>query len=223
MGDYYGKYRGTVVTNDDPLKLARLQVQVPALSDLPLTWAMPCTAYAGPKIGWFALPPLGAHVWVEFEDGELDYPIWTGCFWTDQEGLPPDAAGPDFEVFQTPKMALIFDDKTSKLTVKVDTDSGIMKIEMDKKGIVLTADQVTITVATDRIELKKTPATIEVADAITLKKAAASVTISDTIALKNAAASAELAASSIDLKNGAASVSLSPATVNINNGALEVI
>jgi uncharacterized protein involved in type VI secretion and phage assembly len=225
MTEFFGKYRGTVSDNKDPLKRGRLAVTVPAISEHPLRWAMPSTPYAGPKLGWYAMPPAGAHVWVEFEAGNINYPIWSGCFWTgsDQDAPPEEATEPEIKVLKTEKMTVILDDKTVKFTAKVETDSGIMKIEIDKKGIILTADQVTITLATDKIELKKTPATITVADAIKLEKAAASVTVSDTIALKNASASVEIAASSIDLKNGGSSVALSPATVNINNGALEVM
>ena len=78
---YFGKYRGQVVDNRDPEGLARLQVVVPALLQRAAVWAMPCVPYAGDGIGLFALPPIGAAVWVEFEGGDMDYPIWAGCFW----------------------------------------------------------------------------------------------------------------------------------------------
>ncbi|HEX9372638.1 MAG TPA: phage baseplate assembly protein V [Roseiflexaceae bacterium] len=222
---FYGKYRGKVAANNDPLRQGRVQVLVPAISDGLLNWALPCTIYAGPKLGWYTIPPVGANVWVEFEGGDPNYPIWSGCFWGSEEaqGPPPDATGPDLKVFQTDKMVMIFDDKLIKLTVKVPTDAGTMTIVIDQSGIVLTSDKVTTTVAPDKIELKKTPVTFTIDDAATTKKAAASITLSDSITLKNGAASAEVAAASIDLKNGAASVSLSPASVSLNNGALEVI
>jgi uncharacterized protein involved in type VI secretion and phage assembly len=227
---FYGKYRGKVVKNDDPLKRGRIMPSVPAVLEGELTWAEPCVAYAGPKLGWFAVPPIGANVWVEFEAGDVNRPIWTGCFCgtTEAEGPPPDATegeAADRKVFQTDKIGLIFDDKAQKLTVKVVTDdAGTMKIEIDKSGILLSADaKVTVTVSPDKAELKKTPCTVEIADTITLTKAAAKATIGDSVKLENGAASAELAAASIDLKNGASSVSMSPAAVNINNGALEVI
>ena len=190
-----------------------------------MTWAEPCIPYAGPKVGWYVIPPVGANVWIEFEQGDPDYPIWTGCFWGngDPEYMPPGAAGPDFKIFQTDKIGLMMDDKETRLTVKMETDNGLMQLVMDKDGIVLTADKVTITVSKDKIELKKDPATFEVAEAITLKRAAASITLSDSIALKNAGATVEVSSAAVDLQNGASSVSLSPATVSINNGALEVM
>jgi uncharacterized protein involved in type VI secretion and phage assembly len=223
---FYGKYRGKVVENNDPLKRGRIKASVPAVLEGEMTWAEPCTPYAAPKLGWFALPPVGANVWIEFENGDPNYPIWSGCFWGKEEanGVPADATTPEIKVLQFDKIGLIFDEKQTKLTVKVVTDdAGTMKIEIDKSGIVLTGDKVTLTVAPDKIELKKTPTTIEVADTITLKKAAAKITVADNVKLENGATSTELAPASIDLKNGAASVSLSPASVSINNGALEVM
>ena len=79
---YYGKYRGLVMNNIDPLMLGRLQVQVLDVTGLiPGTWAMPCVPVAGINMGIFTVPPIGSGVWVEFEHGDPDYPIWTGCFW----------------------------------------------------------------------------------------------------------------------------------------------
>jgi phage baseplate assembly protein gpV len=220
---FYGKYRGKVIDNDDPLKLGRLKTMVPALSDQELTWALPCTPYAGLKVGWYVMPPVGANVWIEFEAGDTDYPIWVGGFWSKQDEMPPDATGPAVKVLQTDKMVLILDDENVKLTVRVPTDDATYKIEMDKNGIVLTAGQVTATVAKDKIVLENTPCTVEVADDIMLKKTGASITIADSITTKNGAASIEVATANIDLKNGASSIALSPATVSVNNGALEVM
>jgi hypothetical protein len=82
MTRFYGKYRGQVENNVDPQQMGRIQVSVPAvLGEGSLSWAMPCTPYAGPGVGLFAIPPNGANVWVEFEGGDPDYPIWSGCFW----------------------------------------------------------------------------------------------------------------------------------------------
>ena len=81
-GHYYGKYRGMVLNNIDPLQQGRLQVQVPDVAGLiPTSWAMPCVPVAGIQNGMFALPIVGSGVWVEFEQGDPDYPIWVGCFW----------------------------------------------------------------------------------------------------------------------------------------------
>ena len=79
---YYGKYRGLVIENIDPEQIGRIIVQVPdVLGEIPSSWAMPCVPAAGIQSGCFIVPPIGSQVWVEFEQGDPDYPIWTGGFW----------------------------------------------------------------------------------------------------------------------------------------------
>lgn len=101
MKEFFGKYRGKVENNIDPMQMGRIQVSVPAvLGDGRLSWAMPSVPYAGSGVGFFAIPPMGANVWVEFEAGNPDYPIWSGCFWGTGEApaLPAVAA---MKVFKT--------------------------------------------------------------------------------------------------------------------------
>jgi type VI secretion system (T6SS) baseplate-like injector VgrG len=87
---YYGKYRGIVLNNIDPMQRGRLLVEVPDVTGLtPTSWAEPCTPLAGPTgppMGVYLVPPIGAGVWVEFEQGDPEYPIWVGCRW----GAPSD-------------------------------------------------------------------------------------------------------------------------------------
>ncbi|MBL8295908.1 MAG: hypothetical protein JNN08_28960 [Bryobacterales bacterium] len=79
---YFGKYRGTVINNIDPMNMGRLMVQVPDVSGLtPSSWAMPCFPFTGKQMGFWALPQIGTGVWVEFEQGDPNYPIWTGCWY----------------------------------------------------------------------------------------------------------------------------------------------
>ena len=86
---FYGKYRGMVLNNVDPMQQGRLQVQVPDVAGLiPATWAMPCAPIAGIQNGMFALPIIGSGVWVEFEQGNPDHPIWVGCFWGSAAEVP---------------------------------------------------------------------------------------------------------------------------------------
>lgn len=93
---YFGKYRGLVIDNVDPLQTGRLMVQVPDVSNiLPSTWAMPCLPFAGIQSGFYAVPEIGSAVWIEFEQGDPDYPIWVGCFWGSAADVPALAfAGP---------------------------------------------------------------------------------------------------------------------------------
>ncbi|MCF3131466.1 phage baseplate assembly protein V [Streptomyces olivochromogenes] len=89
---YLGKFRGRVVSNDDPLRIGRITVEVPdVLGDEPSTWALPCLPFTGPQAGQFVVPPPGAGVWVEFEQGDPSFPVWTGCWYGDADELPPDA------------------------------------------------------------------------------------------------------------------------------------
>lgn len=86
---FYGKYRGMVLNNIDPMMQGRLQVQVPDVAGLiPTSWAMPCVPIAGIQNGMVAIPIIGSGVWVEFEQGDPDYPIWVGCFWGSAAEIP---------------------------------------------------------------------------------------------------------------------------------------
>ena len=92
---YFGKYRGTVVSNTDPELRARLQAIVPdVLGMQPTSWAMPAVPYAGPGAGFVALPPVGTGVWIEFEQGDPDFPIWSGAWWGSAAELPAPTPPP---------------------------------------------------------------------------------------------------------------------------------
>ncbi|MBZ4400707.1 phage baseplate assembly protein V [Myxococcus sp. MISCRS1] len=110
MSSYFGKYRGEVVNNIDPLMMGRVQVKVPTvLGDSQLGWAMPCMPYGGSGKGFFAVPAVGAKVWVEFERGDLNYPIVAGCFWG--EGEAPATPGlPTTKVWKTDAVTVKLDD-----------------------------------------------------------------------------------------------------------------
>lgn len=117
MTSFYGKYRGEVTNNVDPQMLGRVQVSVPAvLGEGRSSWAMPCSPYAGSGVGFFALPPVGANVWVEFEAGDVDYPIWTGCFWG--QGELPVLASP----VELPFVRAL---KTDAMSVQLDERPGL--------------------------------------------------------------------------------------------------
>lgn len=91
-GRYHGKYRGTVVNNIDPMQIGRIMVIVPdVLNFVPGTWAMPCVPIAGIQMGMFTVPPPGAGVWIEFEQGDSDFPIWVGGFWGSAAEVPASA------------------------------------------------------------------------------------------------------------------------------------
>lgn len=86
---FYGKYRGTVLNNIDPMMQGRIMAIVPdVLGVVPSSWCMPCVPIAGMQTGVFVVPTIGAKVWVEFEGGNTDYPIWSGGFWGSAAEVP---------------------------------------------------------------------------------------------------------------------------------------
>lgn len=91
--NFVGKYRAAVLNNVDPEMRGRLMLNIPdVLGVVPSTWAEPCTPLAGPTgpvMGVYMVPPIGAGVWVEFEHGDPNYPIWVGCRWGGPSDIPP--------------------------------------------------------------------------------------------------------------------------------------
>jgi hypothetical protein len=111
---FLGKYRGTVLDNVDPMALGRIMAEVPGVPGMLLNWANPCVPYAGLAVGFFALPPIGANVWIEFEAGDPSFPIWSGCFWEELEiplalELAPEEPSL-VKVFRSQFCTLIFND-----------------------------------------------------------------------------------------------------------------
>ncbi|MBO3457578.1 phage baseplate assembly protein V [Aetokthonos hydrillicola Thurmond2011] len=250
MTKFFGKYRGKVTSNQDPLNLGRIQVEVPAIyGDGRQSWAMPCTPYAGVDIGFFTVPPVGTNVWVEFEGGDTDYPIWAGCFWGDNQ-LPQAArvGEPDkVQVFKTNGITFTWNNLDNKglfIEVKDPVVNRPLKMVFNSEGIEINNNnELTIKLTTDIIELKnRTTSTVTMtADSIQIKESSVEIdltassielksptgniklTASTGIELTTTPASTKLTPTSIDLSLGAANVKVSPISVNVNNGALEVI
>ena len=162
-GHYFGKYRGTVSDNSDPTNRGRLKVKVPAVLGTVESWAMPCVPYAGKQVGFYSLPEPGTGVWVEFEAGDPSFPIWSGCFWGDNE--LPDQGGAPIKIWKTEKLTLRIDDNGdemklettsgSKVTLKSDikSESGGAKHTVGSSGVVseLSAGKVEVTSATVKV------------------------------------------------------------------------
>lgn len=125
-GRYFGKYRGLVASNTpDPTRRGRIEVLVPALFGTQALWAMPCVPYAGKDVGFHMLPAKDTGVWVEFEAGDLSYPIWSGCYWAAE-----DVAASD----ETNQVKFI---RTGSFTFRIDDASGELVIQ-HKNGAKLT-------------------------------------------------------------------------------------
>lgn len=132
---FFGKYRGRVVDVDDPLMLGRLRAEVPAvLGDVTSGWALPCVPYAGDGVGFHAIPPVGAGVWVEFEGGDPDYPIWTGGWWGDAQ-VPREESGkptrPPQKVLRSERDLLVaLDDDDQTITISDGNGSNLVTIQV---------------------------------------------------------------------------------------------
>lgn len=142
---FYGKYRG-VVTDVDASTM-RIKANVPSvLPQVPTGWATACVPYAGPQVGFVMLPEVGSGVWIEFEGGDVSFPIWTGCYWRTDE-VPSDASA-TVKTIVTKAGALAFDDDAGTITVKdgngdslkldggaVTVESAMGKVVADSSGV----------------------------------------------------------------------------------------
>lgn len=250
MRRFFGKYRGKVTSNLDPLQLGRVQVSVPAIfGSERLSWAMPCTPYAGKGVGWFAVPPLNANVWVEFEGGDPDYPIWTGCFWEKFENPAQPLALPTTKMLKTEGFKILINDAQGigKLSIE-SLPEGIgglpLKVELDAtQGVEInTSNIATVKVKPNEIEIKigETSVLKLLLQSIELKEGAVSVKLSltgidltsppATMKLSTTAgidmdfppASLKVSSTGVEITAAAASAKVAPATVELNNAAASV-
>jgi uncharacterized protein involved in type VI secretion and phage assembly len=132
---YYGIYRATVVNNIDPMQMGRINVLVPNVGGVtPSTWAMPSVPFAGKQMGAFMVPQIGAGVWIQFEGGDADYPVWTGGWWGSAAEVPVLAlagvpADPNVVIQSTLQNALVISDlpgPTGGIMLKSTTGATII-------------------------------------------------------------------------------------------------
>lgn len=141
---YFGKYRGFVVDNKDPDKLARLRLTVPSVLGATVTgWALPCLPFGGLQDqGLFLVPEVDSQIWVEFEEGELSHPIWTGTFWQQSGDIPSEAdkEEPTTRVFKTPSgHVLQFDDEADAEQFRLHHPKGAEMV-IDSNGTIALTD-----------------------------------------------------------------------------------
>jgi hypothetical protein len=144
MPPFYGKYRGIVTDNNDPQKLGRIKARVPeVLGDLESGFALPCAPYAGNGSGIFTVPPPGAGVWIEFEAGDVSRPIWSGCWWGENQ-LPRDEkqsdTTPEIKILRSEKGLMVYmDDAGQTITLSDGDGSNIITIKAQDKLIKIKA------------------------------------------------------------------------------------
>lgn len=141
---YFGKYRGVVSNSEPSTSLGRaampgsIAVNVPSVFGKSVSvYAMPCVPYAGEQEGFYAIPSVGTGVWVEFEMGDINYPIWSGCYW--HEGGLPENAQPNRKIFKTKhgKLEIRDEDGETSLTLELTSGSTTLKVVMNSNGIQL--------------------------------------------------------------------------------------
>lgn len=147
MREFFGKYRGKVVQNFDLEQRGRILVNVPDVLGTGTGWAMPNVPYAGIQAGFYAVPPPQANVWVEFEGGNPDYPIWAGCFWgtgeTPSLALTPPLPVPHILLQTTAQNTIHISDAPPPLG-GILLKSGASIVTIDSTGVTITAPKITI-------------------------------------------------------------------------------
>ena len=234
MSQFFGKYRGKVTGTKDEKNLGRIQVEVPAvLGEGKNSWAMPCVPYAGKDIGFFTVPPKGSKVWVEFEGGDPNYPIWSGCFWGEGE-LPKALQNlkeeEKIQVFRTHGITFTLSNLEGKKGVTLEVESPTvqrpLKMIFDANGIEINNNNETIAKLTaDTIELinRKSSTIVIKQDSIQLKESAVETTLTTSaIELKNTPSTAKLTTSAIELKNTPSTAKLSASAIEISNASAKL-
>jgi uncharacterized protein involved in type VI secretion and phage assembly len=137
-----GLFRGEVVNNVDPNRMGRLQISVPSVfGDInTLTWAMPCVPYAGPGVGMFLIPPVGARLWIQFEGGNPRLPVWMGCFWDSAGDVPASPPIAGIKILKTDTATITIADGPGPASVTIEGQGGL-KITMGPQGIEITSGQ----------------------------------------------------------------------------------
>lgn len=154
---FFGKFRGLVTDNQDPLNLGRVKANVPeVLQDTVTGWALPAAPYAGDGVGVYMVPDAGAGVWIEFEAGDVSRPIWSGCWWGDKQ-LPKDESGSDTKpsrkiVRTADGLLLALNDGGKTISLSDSDGNNIIKFEVQQGQITMQAST-KVVVEAPQIEL----------------------------------------------------------------------
>jgi uncharacterized protein involved in type VI secretion and phage assembly len=135
---FYGKFRGVVSDNQDPLMQGRVRARVTdVMGEDESGWAMPAAPFGGDQMGFFAIPSVGAGVWIEFEHGDPDYPIWSGAWWGSAAEIPPALLAPPYQKVMVRTKGgntITLDDTPGVGGITLETSTG-QKISLSALGI----------------------------------------------------------------------------------------
>lgn len=141
-GRFYSIYTGIVDDNNDPLQMHRLKISIPSVMGGITQWALaynwPGSYNSGIKL---LTPKVGDLVYVIFEFGNPDKPLWTYNGWGEDE-IPQELASHDVMGIVTPNGNIItLNDLTGDVSLKV---KGSVYNYVNKDYIVQSEDSVCI-------------------------------------------------------------------------------
>ena len=204
---FFGKYRGKVLDNVDPLFQGRIKAEVPAVSGAVLNWALPCTPYAGPDVGFYAIPPIGANIWMEFEGGDPNYPIWAGCFWGPEDLLHvPEPPPPEVKVFKTEHITMVLSDVPEEggftLECKAPAVDVPLTMIFNSEGIKILCPEATVKMTPETITLTVPESVMEMmAETISLTVPESEITLTaEMISVAVPASSIEISGELIEVE-----------------------
>jgi hypothetical protein len=143
---FYGKYRG-VVTDVDETTM-RIKASVPSVLPTGGTgWCMPCVPYAGPQVGVLMLPEVGSGVWIEFEGGDVSYPVWVGMYW--HTGEIPSQASATVKSIVTAAGSIAMDNAGS-ITL---TDAQQNTVVLDSSGVTSTSGSSSVAIGASGVNV----------------------------------------------------------------------
>jgi uncharacterized protein involved in type VI secretion and phage assembly len=147
---FFGKYRGVVVDVD--AATMRIKASVPAVLGQQISgWARPCVPFAGPKMGFAFLPDVGTGVWIEFEGGDVSYPVWVGCYWHDGEE-PSDATASVRAIVTKAGQKILLDVDGGSITVE---DKNGNSVTLDSSGVSLKAGGQSVTLGSASVSINQ--------------------------------------------------------------------
>lgn len=142
---YYGIYRGTIASTDDPEKLGRVQLKVPVIygNDTHNYWAVGKGMYAGQGTGLYIPPMVGDSVFVSFENGDPRFPIWEHG-WFNNSNIIQEVKNNYNQrtILKTlGGSSILIDDSTGEFILELENG---FKLVLNKTALSLVADKVSI-------------------------------------------------------------------------------
>jgi len=132
---FYGKYRGIITDNDDPQNRGRLRVQVPkVLGKHDSAWALPCL-----PPGSYIIPKNGTGVWVEFEEGNPDKPIWIG-YWLPEGETLKDISPAGMEYDYNTQILKIY----SNIIIQLGDSNTFVEYNQNTRTLILKGENINI-------------------------------------------------------------------------------